>query len=107
MQVKAIGEEKFGATVSAYAIYVFCVSVNIGKENWLTICQICFPYQNFPAYGSYYLAENVGTEEKTVANSAVYTDIEYFINLREKTLDTIYVATWYITIIMKFCMKMA
>ena len=43
MQVKAIGEENFGkqATVSAYGIYVFRVSVNIGKKNfgkWLTIC---------------------------------------------------------------------
>ena len=58
MQVKAIGKEKFGekTTVSAYAIYIFCVSVNIGGENfggWLTICQVCqlFPYQNFPVYG--------------------------------------------------------
>ena len=36
MRVKAIGEEKFGeqATVSAYAIYVFHVSVNIGEENF-------------------------------------------------------------------------
>ena len=57
IQVIAIGEEKFGeyATVSAYAIYVFCVSVNIGEENfgkWLTIRQIrqFFPYQNFPVY---------------------------------------------------------
>ena len=45
MQVKAIGKEKFGeqATVSVYAIYVFCISVNIGKENlgkWLVIHQI-------------------------------------------------------------------
>ena len=34
IQVKASGEEKFGeqATVSAYAIYVFCVSVNIGEN---------------------------------------------------------------------------
>ena len=39
MQVKAIGKEKFGE--SAYAIYVFRVSVNIGEENfgeWLIIC---------------------------------------------------------------------
>ena len=36
MQVKAIGEEKFDelVTVSAYAIYVFHVSVNIGEENF-------------------------------------------------------------------------
>ena len=35
MQVKAIGEEKFGeyATVSADAICIFRVSVNIGEEN--------------------------------------------------------------------------
>ena len=34
MQVKAIGEEKFDgqATVSVYAIYIFWVSVNIGKQ---------------------------------------------------------------------------
>ena len=42
MQVKAIGEKKFGekATVSAYAIYVFHTSVNIGEEKfgeWLMI----------------------------------------------------------------------
>ena len=39
--------------VSAYAIYIFHVSVNIGEENfggWLTIRQF-FPYQNFPMYG--------------------------------------------------------
>ena len=54
MQVKAIGTEKFGkkATVSAYAIYVFRVSVNIAKENfreWLTICLIrqFFPLPKF------------------------------------------------------------
>ena len=50
VQVKAIGEEKFGnsATVSSYAKYTFGVSVNIGKENFgelLTICQI---HQFFP-----------------------------------------------------------
>ena len=44
--MKAIGEEKIGekATVSAYAIHVFHVSVNIGKEKfgkWLMISQIC------------------------------------------------------------------
>ena len=55
MQVKAIGEEKFGeyATVIAYAIHVFRVFVNIGEENFgerLTIRQF-FPYQNFPMYG--------------------------------------------------------
>ena len=36
------------------AIYVFCVSVSIGKENfseWVMICQF-FPYQNFPVYGT-------------------------------------------------------
>ena len=36
------------ATVSAYVIYVFRISVNIGEEcfsEWLTICQIC---QIFP-----------------------------------------------------------
>ena len=42
---RAIDEENFGekTTVSAYAIYVFHVSVNTGEENlgeWLTICQI-------------------------------------------------------------------
>ena len=54
MQVKANGDEKFGeqATVSAYAIYVVHVSVNIGEEDfgeWLMICQTrqFFPYQNF------------------------------------------------------------
>ena len=54
MQVKAIGEEKFGeqATVSAYAIYLIRVSVTIGKENfgaWLTIHHIhqCFPLPKF------------------------------------------------------------
>ena len=36
IQVKAIGKEKFGewATVSAYAKYIFSVSVNIGEENF-------------------------------------------------------------------------
>ena len=33
VQVKAIGKEKFG-TVSAYAKYIFSVSVNNGKENF-------------------------------------------------------------------------
>ena len=55
MQEKGIGEEKFGeyVTISAYAIYIFHVSVmNIGEENfseWLTIRQIhqIFPYQKF------------------------------------------------------------
>ena len=42
---RAVDKENFGkkATVSAYAIYIFCVSVNIGKENfgeWLMIHQI-------------------------------------------------------------------
>ena len=46
MQMKAIGKEKFGkqAAVSAYFIYVYHVSVNIGEENFgerLTIHQIC------------------------------------------------------------------
>ena len=36
IQVKATGKEKFGkpATVSAYAKYIFSVSVNIGEENF-------------------------------------------------------------------------
>ena len=57
MQVKAIGEQKFGerATVSAYVIYVFSVSMNVGEEyfgKWLKIHQIrqFFPCQNFPVY---------------------------------------------------------
>ena len=35
-KVKAIGKENFGkqATVSAYAKYMFSVSVNIGEENF-------------------------------------------------------------------------
>ena len=45
MQVKAIDEENFDKKqVSAYAIYIFHVYVNIGEENfgeWLIICQIC------------------------------------------------------------------
>ena len=52
---KVIDEENFGekATVSAYAMYIFHVSVNIDEENfdeWLTICQICqfFPNEIFP-----------------------------------------------------------
>ena len=52
IQVNAIGGEKFGeyATVSAYAKYIFGVSVNVGKK--LMIYQICqfFPRQNFLVY---------------------------------------------------------
>ena len=40
IQVKPIGEEKFGkgATVSAYPKYIFGVFVNIGEENFGMIC---------------------------------------------------------------------
>ena len=36
IQVKAIGEEKFdeSAAASAYAKYIFGISVNIGRENF-------------------------------------------------------------------------
>ena len=60
IQVKAIGEEKFGeqAKISAYAKSVFDVSVDNGEEyfgKWLMIRRIhkVFPHQNFPVYGKY------------------------------------------------------
>ena len=54
VQVKAIGEEKFGesAPVSVHAKYIFGLTVNIGGENFgekLMIHRIrqFFPHQNF------------------------------------------------------------
>ena len=52
--------KKLAVSVSAYAKYIFGVSVNIGKKNageYLTIHQFCrlFLCQNFPTYSSYSL----------------------------------------------------
>ena len=55
IQVKGIGE-KIIATVSAYAQYIFNVSVNIGKENLGEYVAHSLPnlpffhHQNFPIY---------------------------------------------------------